>query len=188
MGFVEKIRDYALSKGYYEAAGDDYDDDDEADYGGDDDDEDYSYGRPADRERYSRPEKTRERAPLDDVGSRRAYSGVARIPASKVVSIQTNVQLQVVISYPETIDEAGVICDYIKSNKTVVINLDSVKHDAAQRIVDFLGGVVFALEGDIQYVSNKIFVVAPKNVDITGQFKEELKANGLLFNFKTSFR
>lgn len=107
---------------------------------------------------------------------------------SKIVNIHTNVQMQVVISYPQTVDDAGPVCDYIKSNKTVVVNLENTKHEIAQRVVDFLGGVAYALDGDIQCVSNKIFIVAPKNVDISGHFKEELKANGLLFSFGQAFK
>ncbi|MDR2903331.1 MAG: cell division protein SepF, partial [Clostridiales bacterium] len=55
---------------------------------------------------------------------------------SKIVNIHTNVQMQVVISYPQTVDDAGAVCDYIKSNKTVVVNLENTKHDIAQRVVD----------------------------------------------------
>jgi cell division inhibitor SepF len=66
--------------------------------------------------------------------------------------------------------------------------MENTKHDIAQRVVDFLGGVAYALDGDIQCVSNKIFIIAPKNVDISGHFKEELKANGLLFSFAQTFK
>ena len=107
---------------------------------------------------------------------------------SRIVNINTNVQMQVVISYPQSVEEAGPICDYVRSYKTVVINLENVKHDIAQRIVDFLGGVAYALDGDVQSISNKVFIIAPQNVDISGHFKEELKANGILFSFNKSYK
>ena len=118
---------------------------------------------------------------IPSYSSRASRSSSASSANSKIVNIHTNVQMQVVITYPQSVDESGIICDYIKSNKTVVVNLEGIDHTVAQRIVDFLGGVTYALDGDVQCISNKIFIVAPKNVDISGHFKEELKANGVFF-------
>jgi cell division inhibitor SepF len=94
----------------------------------------------------------------------------------------------VVITHPQKVDDAGSICDYIKSGKTVVVNLEDTDFDTAQRVVDFLSGVSYSLDGDIQCVSNKIFILAPRNVDVTGQFKEELKENGFLFSFAQAYK
>jgi len=100
---------------------------------------------------------------------------------SKIVNIHTNVQMEVVITAPEKVEDAGIVCDYIKSKKTVIVNLEGVMYENAQRITDFLSGACHALDGSIQRISNNIFIVAPMNVDLTGQFKEELKANGIVF-------
>lgn len=105
---------------------------------------------------------------------------------SKVVSINTNIQMQVVITYPTDVDDAASACDYIKQNKTCIINLEGVDRANAQRIADFLGGAAYAIDGDIQRVSTDIFIVAPANVNITGEFKEELKANGLILPWVSS--
>ncbi len=105
---------------------------------------------------------------------------------SKIVSIHTNVQMQVVITYPCDVDDAAASCDYIKQNKTCIINLEGVDRANAQRIADFLGGAAYAINGDIQRVSTDIFIVAPANVNITGEFKEELKANGLILPWVSS--
>lgn len=175
MGIIEKIREYGLKKGYYDPK-DNYDEDEyEDEYEEETDELDDS------RYRTQRLERTVRRE-LEPISS--ARSRAASMPTTKVVNIHNNFQMQVVISYPETIDEASTVCEYIKAGKTVVVNLENVKHETAQRIVDFLGGVSYALDGDIQYVSNKIFVLAPNNVDITGQFKEELKSNGIVFSLR----
>jgi Uncharacterized protein conserved in bacteria len=105
---------------------------------------------------------------------------------SKIVSIHTNVQMQVVITYPCDVDDAASSCDYLKQNKTCIINLEGVERANAQRIADFLGGAAYAINGDIQRVSNDIFIVAPANVNITGELKEELKANGLILPWVSS--
>ncbi len=94
---------------------------------------------------------------------------------NKVVNIHSSSQLKVVIMQPENIDDAQDICNHLKNKKPVVINLEDVEKEAAQRIVDFLSGSVYALDGNIQKVSAGIFLVAPNNVDIMGDFKDELR-------------
>ena len=197
MGVIEWLRNYALSKGYAEQIDDSYDDDDDYDDSYDDDEREERTSRYSSRDARDRDRekdlRDRERSALFEDTKRTPFSSyytgsTGRIPSTKVVSIHTNVQFTVVLSNPESLDEAGTVCDLLKTNKTVVVNLENVKHDEAQRIVDFLGGVVFALEGDIQYISNKIFVIAPKNVEITGELKDDIEKTGLLASYKTTFK
>ena len=99
----------------------------------------------------------------------------------QVYSINTNVQMQVCIIKPECYEDAQEICDQVKTKKPVVVNLEKVEFPIAQRIMDFLSGTCYALEGSIQRVANNIFIIAPENVDISGDFKEELKTKGVIF-------
>ncbi len=98
---------------------------------------------------------------------------------NKVVNIHSNSQFKVVIMQPETFEDARDICDHLKNKKPVVINLEDVQKDCAQRIVDFLSGSVYGLDGEIQKVSAGIFLIAPSNVDIMNEFKEEFKNKGV---------
>lgn len=97
----------------------------------------------------------------------------------KVVNINTTTQIKVVVIQPETFEEAKDIADTLKSKNPVVINLEDVEKDVARRIIDFLSGAVYALDGNIQKVSNGIFLVAPYNVGIMGDFKDELRSKGV---------
>jgi cell division inhibitor SepF len=97
----------------------------------------------------------------------------------KVVNIHGASQLKVVIMQPENFDDAQEICDHLKNKKPVVINLESLEKQDGQRIVDFLSGSVYALDGCIQKVSCGIFIIAPNNVDIMGDFKDELRNKGM---------
>lgn len=97
---------------------------------------------------------------------------------SKVVNIHSTSQFKVVIMQPESFDDAQDICDHLKSKKPVVVNLEDIEKELAQRIIDFLSGSVYALDGNIQKVSNGIFLIAPNNVDIMSDFKEEFKNKG----------
>lgn len=106
----------------------------------------------------------------------------------QVYSINTNVQMQVVIIKPECYEDAQEICDQIKTKRPVVVNLEKVEYPIAQRIMDFLSGTCYSLEGSIQRVANNIFIIAPENVDISGDFKEELKTKGVLLPWMNSGR
>ncbi|WP_010252745.1 cell division protein SepF [Acetivibrio cellulolyticus] len=92
----------------------------------------------------------------------------------KVVNIHSSTQFKVVVVQPENFNDAQDICDHLKNKKPIVINLEGLEKDLAQRIIDFLSGAVYSLDGAIQKVSNEIFIIAPYNVDIMGDFKGEI--------------
>lgn len=97
---------------------------------------------------------------------------------NKVVKIHnSSAQMRVVVIQPESFEEARDITNHLKSRKPIIVNLESVEKQVARRIIDFLSGAVFALDGDIQKVSNGIFVIAPNNVDIMSDvIKNETRA------------
>ena len=100
--------------------------------------------------------------------------------AGKVVNIHSGSQFKMVVSQPNTFEDAKDICDHLKNKKPVVINLEGIEKHDAQRIIDFLSGSIYALDGSIQKVSCDIFVIAPNNVDVSGVLDEE-------FSYKTVF-
>ena len=124
------------------------------------------------------PKETKLNNTVETNGSVSVFN--AKRDSSKIISINNNIQMQVVITYPKAIEDAATACDYIRQNKTCVINLEDADRVVAQRVADFLGGAAYAVNGDIQRVSADIFIIAPANVNITGELKEELKANGLV--------
>ena len=97
---------------------------------------------------------------------------------NKVVAMpqaQTNA-IKMVISQPTTFEQSDEICSFLKEKKSVIVNLEYVNKDVARRIVDFISGGVYALDGYIQKVSNSIFLVAPSNYEITNEMaREEIK-------------
>jgi cell division inhibitor SepF len=99
----------------------------------------------------------------------------------KVVNIHTQQQFKVVIMNPENFEDAREITEHLRNKKPVVINLLELEKDFAQRILDFLSGTLCALDGNIQKVSQGIFIVAPNTVDVMGDFKDELKNKSALF-------
>ena len=115
--------------------------------------------------------------PRSQTGSRRLSE------SSKVVPLNTGYSgssSRVVIFSPETLEDARPVCESLKNSVICVINLERLDKAVAQRIADFLSGACDALNGTIQRISHDIFLIAPQNVAITAQVKEELKNSGLI--------
>ncbi|MCR1898188.1 cell division protein SepF [Irregularibacter muris] len=100
----------------------------------------------------------------------------------KIVNIQTNSNVKVVLVEPLSFNDAPQICDNLKNRKTIVVNLEKADHEEARKVFDFLNGAVYALDGKIQKIANGVFILAPNNVDILSEIGEEIK-NKSLFNW-----
>lgn len=97
---------------------------------------------------------------------------------SKIVPLNAQgQQVRMVISQPTTFEQSEEICSLLKEKKSVIVNLEYVNKDVARRIVDFISGGVYALDGHIQKISNSIFLIAPMNYEITNEMaREEIKS------------
>ena len=74
--------------------------------------------------------------------------------------------MKMLVFQPSSYEEAECIIDNLKARKPVIMNLDELELELGQRILDFVGGAVYSLNGDIKKVARSIFVVAPSNVDV----------------------
>ncbi len=101
-----------------------------------------------------------------------AFDRLASRRSSRVVKLRESAdpqQMKVVVTQPQCLEEARDITDHLKRRKPIVVNLETVEKEVARRIVDFLSGSVYALDGEMQKVSNGIFLIAPNNVGIQGE-------------------
>ena len=64
------------------------------------------------------------------------------------------------------------VTDTLLGNRAVVLNLEGIDVDLAQRIVDFVSGSCYAIRGNLQKISRYIFIITPPSVDISGDFQE----------------
>ena len=96
--------------------------------------------------------------------------------SNKIVNMPQTQQVKMVICQPTTFEQSESICNLLKEKKSIIVNLEYVNKDVARRIVDVVSGAVHALDGNLQKVSNSIFLVAPYNYDITNEMaREEIK-------------
>lgn len=99
----------------------------------------------------------------------------------RVVNLNSNPQLQVVLVKPDRFDNVSEVADHLRDKKAVVLNLESTNKDVARRLVDFLSGCAYALDGKIKKVAISTYIITPYNVDIVGDLVEELENNGVYF-------
>lgn len=80
--------------------------------------------------------------------------------------------MEVCVIKPSTIEDAREITETLLANRTVVLNLEGLNVEIAQRIIDFACGSTYAISGNLQKISNYIFIITPASVDISGDFQE----------------
>lgn len=108
----------------------------------------------------------------------RDYADTSR---DKVVNINTTTQLQVVLVKPERFDNVSEIADHLRDKHSVLLNLENTDRNIARRLVDFLSGCAYAVDGKIKKVAASAYLLTPYNVEIVGDLVEELENNGVYF-------
>ena len=81
---------------------------------------------------------------------------------------------EVYVIKPVEFDDAQTVSDFLKAGKTIVINMEVVQIDPAQRIIDFIGGACYGLGGDLKAISANIFIAAPHNIEVSGDLRDEI--------------
>lgn len=141
------------------------------------DDEEELYEQPR---RKSKNESSQFDDYVNDTPQKKAKPKTSKITGpSKLVSINsrnnnnrsTN---KVYVIKPQEFNEAQTVTDYLKEGITIVINMEGIEVTAAQRIIDFIGGACYALDGTLQAISANIFIAAPCNIDVTGNLRNEI--------------
>ena len=85
--------------------------------------------------------------------------------------------MEVTMIKPTSMDDSREICDYLLQGKAVVLNMEGLHMEIAQRIIDFTSGAAYSLEGNLQKISNYIFIATPPNVELSGDFQNILAAS-----------
>ena len=92
---------------------------------------------------------------------------------NKVTSIYDTSQMKVAVEHPRDFEDARNIADHLKTGRAVTVNLEHLEHAISKRIIDFLSGTIYAINGNMQRIGSKIFLVAPSNVGIKTDEKDE---------------
>ena len=173
----EKVKDFTSPY----AADDDYDDD----Y---DDDLDDGFAEEEPAPRYTSRDTRRERrapAVSEDVSfaateTTESISTSSFTPSSSMTTgfnghvvgsgVSSNKQ-QLVLVRPDTFNDAPAIANNLREKKAIVLNLDNVDKALARRVVDFLSGCTYAVDGSVKKVAHATYLFCPSNMEITGDLK-----------------
>lgn len=78
--------------------------------------------------------------------------------------------MELCVIKPTSVEDAREITETLLNNRAVILNVEGLDVEVAQRIIDFTSGSTFAISGNLQKISNYIFVITPASVDISGDF------------------
>jgi len=95
-----------------------------------------------------------------------------------VLSLHSQRQVRVVVAETKCFDDVKGIADNLKSRRPVIINLEQADAELAKRVVDFISGAAYALNGSFQKVGHGIFLVVPDNIDIASEMKDFDRGKG----------
>lgn len=127
------------------------------------------------------PEPVKKPTPVRD-NSDMDEDRIVRKSAPKVTPMRQTKKMpgtgmEVCVIKPTTVEDAREITETLLANRTVVLNLEGLDVDIAQRIIDFTSGSCFAISGNLQKISHYIFIITPASVDISGDFQEILSGS-----------
>ena len=151
------------------------------------DDEDY-FDEPDEEEQlYTKRSTSRSRKFIDDDEDDIAPT---REPARENVrtvssSSRSMLNMEVCIIRPTTMNDCPDVTDTLLSGRAVILNLEGLPTDTAQRIIDFTSGSCYAINGNLQKITSYIFIITPESVEISGDFQEML-GSGMDVTGKTS--
>jgi Uncharacterized protein conserved in bacteria len=102
-----------------------------------------------------------------------------RTSSNKIIPIRTTTKgLEVCIMKPTSFEDSQDICDMLLTGRAAVVNLEGFDPDDAQRIMDFISGCVYAVNGKLHQISKYIFIFSPEQVDISGDYLDLLPEEG----------
>ena len=168
--------------GYYDEEDDYYDDG----YEDDPMQEHYSHTSAPTRKAPEKPAKTRSfyADKIVELG----YTGTPQPQQQTVPFMSQPVAPAAVIAHPKEIKDASRLCDAICSGKMVIVDLSSLDSVNAQRIADYLGGVVHTIQGNTSRVNKGIFVISPREYDVTVSSSEETTSTRDFGAYRTASR
>ncbi|MFQ8569851.1 MAG: cell division protein SepF [Coprococcus phoceensis] len=119
------------------------------------------------------------------------HSQHAKPASSKVTPMRQPARkttgMEVCVIKPTNVDDSREVTETLLSGRTVILNLEGLDLEVAQRLIDFTSGATFAIDGNLQKISNYIFLITPANVDISGDLQDLLNTSFDVPSIKTRY-
>ena len=171
MSFWDNVKKFAQPY-----ADDDYDDYDEDDDYVDDYDEPAEAPAPRREKRRAAPAPVMDEEEDDDFGFAPVpVAASSNAPATgfsgQILNMNNSNKQEVVLFRPGTFNDTSKAADDLRNRKAVIVNMENVDKAMARRVVDFLSGCVYALEGDVKKIAKSAYLFCPHNMNIVGDLE-----------------
>lgn len=150
--------------------------DEDDDYFLDEEEDEFEEEKPPRRTMFSRDKDDDED---EDETPKSRFMGSSRSSSNNKVVPMRNRGMEVTMVRPTSMEDSKEICDYLLSGKAVLLNMEGIHTEIAQRIIDFTSGSTYSMRGNLKKISNYIFIVTPESVELSGDFQEFLSGNTL---------
>ena len=125
------------------------------------------------------PTSRRRRDEIDDIFGDDEPIGGGRTRTLRPVDNGDNGgDLQVHLVIPRNFNDAQQVADQFKRQVPVILNLQTTDHELSKRLIDFASGLTYALDGGMQRIAEKMFLLTPRNVDVSAEEKARLIDKG----------
>ncbi|MCR4999109.1 MAG: cell division protein SepF [Lachnospiraceae bacterium] len=141
-----------------------------------DDEDDYEddYDEVEEEEEPKRSKKSSRVEPEEEQERPRAFANITPMRGGKKTSSASG--MKVCVIKPTTFEDTREIAETLLAERTVILNMEGIDLALAQRIIDFISGACYAIDGNLQKVSNYIFILTPHSVDISGDLQGIVEA------------
>lgn len=117
-----------------------------------------------------------------------SYRSVPSSSRGKIVPMKSAASRgEVCVLRPTAFEDSREISDVLLSGRAAVINLEGIDLKLAQRIIDFISGSCYAMAGNIEKISNYIFIVTPESIEISGDIQEVISSGINIPSFNSDF-
>lgn len=100
---------------------------------------------------------------------------------TSAISGSSSAALEMKIVKPEKFEDVKGIANHLLERRTVVLNLENTNKETVRRILDFLAGTTYAIEGHIQRAANSTYIITPKNVEVSADLEQAPAAKKELY-------
>ena len=142
-----------------------------------------TYDRDRQNVRRISPRSSRQREEFEDwsdpeAGAGGAQTAVARQTSSRRLEAVAGAAVKVHLVVPRSFNDAQSIADKFKDSTPVIVNLQSADPELSKRLIDFSSGLTYALGGSMQRVADKVFLLTPRNVEVSAEERARLVDRG----------
>lgn len=149
-----------------------------------------TYKERANVRKIERSSRRRQSSEFDDIfaedeyrGQRGSAAGQRSAPVRPLSAAAEQPQVRVHLVMPKNFNDAQTIADKFKSDIPVILNLQTSETELAKRLIDFASGLTYALDGGMQRVADKVFLLTPKNVEVSAEERQRLLDKGFFNQF-----